>query len=97
MTIAEDDAKTRSVLLTAALDHIPFDGWSKLAMDRANDALKLPDGTVHRLFPRGVRELLTYSSSQADLQMLAGLAATDLSTLKIRERIALAVKLRIQA
>ena len=65
MTIAEDDAKTRSVLLTAALDHIPFDGWSKLAMDRANDALKLPDGTVHRLFPRGVRELLTYSSSQA--------------------------------
>jgi ubiquinone biosynthesis protein COQ9 len=29
--------------------------------------------------------------------MLAGLAATDLSTLKIRERIALAVKLRIQA
>jgi ubiquinone biosynthesis protein COQ9 len=96
MTLEDDDAKTRSALLAAALDHIPFDGWSKLAMDQANKDLELPDGTVHRLFPRGVRELLTYSSDRADQEMLSGLSTTDLNTLKIRERIALAVKLRIQ-
>ncbi|MBT3789376.1 MAG: COQ9 family protein [Alphaproteobacteria bacterium] len=97
MNTTSDDAKTRSELLQAALDHVPFDGWSKLSMDRANDDLKLPPGTVHRLFPRGPRELLTYSSQCADQQMLEGLSATDLGSLKIRERIALAVKLRLQA
>jgi ubiquinone biosynthesis protein COQ9 len=97
MTSAAEEDLNRSRLLDAALQHIPFDGWSKLAMDQANKDLGLPDGTVHRLFPRGPRDLLTFSSQRADQQMLEGLTATDLGTLKIRKRIALAVKLRLQA
>jgi len=96
-TTGPDETETRQALLQAALQHIPFDGWSKLTMDRAEQDLKIPDGTVHRLFPRGPRDLLVFSSEQADEQMLAGLATADLTVLKIRERIALAVKLRLLA
>ena len=63
----------------------------------ANENVALPPGSVHRLFPRGPRDLLTFSCDQADQQMLDQLANTDLSILKIRERIVLAVKLRLLA
>jgi ubiquinone biosynthesis protein COQ9 len=97
MTETLDENVTRNQLLDAALAHAPFDGWSKLSMNLAEQDLDLPTGTVHRLFPRGPRDLLVFSSNRADQQMLDQLAATDLSVLKIRERIALAVKLRLQA
>ena len=97
MTAEQEDAETRATLLEATLRHVPFDGWSKRAMDAGNTDLDLPDGTVHRLFPRGPRDLLTYSAASADAAMLQQLAATDLASLKIRERIALAVRLRIEA
>ena len=95
MTDNEDNI--RDQLLDAALAHIPFDGWSRKSMDEANSDLSLAKGTVHRLFPRGPRDLLAWSSQRADQQMLQGLADTELSTLKIRERIALAVRLRVEA
>jgi ubiquinone biosynthesis protein COQ9 len=50
-----------------------------------------------RAFPGGVVELLEFFIAEADRHMLDALARTDLSALKVRERIATAVRLRLEA
>jgi len=86
----------RRALLAASLKHIPFDGWSDQALETGARELQMVDGAAARLFPGGPAELLAFATEQADAAMLAGLAQHDLTKLKVRERIALAVRLRIE-
>ena len=52
---------------------------------------------IRRYFPGGARDALAAFSDWADARMAAGLAGRDLAALKVRERIALAVRLRLEA
>lgn len=49
---------TRDRLLSAALEHVPADGWSDTALIRARRALGLPRDAERLLVPGGGRELL---------------------------------------
>jgi len=90
----EPDA-LRPALAAAAVGEVPFEGWSDGALRRAARDLGLAPADVERAFPDGARDLIEYWAATNDEHMIDGLAKVDLGAFKVRERIALAVKLRL--
>ena len=84
-------------LLDAALNHVPFDGWSDDSLRAAARDLGMDMAHAKALFPRGGVDLALAYHKRGDAQMLARLAASDLHDLRFRDRIATAVRLRIEA
>jgi len=96
----EQDATTsrqaqRDAIITAALPHVPFDGWSDVCLKRAAASAGLDDGAAVRLFPNGPADAVIHFMDMADRLMLDEIAARDISALKIRERIATAIRTRL--
>lgn len=91
---SSQDLKT--ALLEDALKDIAFDGWSDGVLRKAADARGVSHDELDLLFPRGATDLLEAFSHAADAHMVRALEAVDLSTLKIRERITLGVRSRIE-
>ncbi len=83
-------------LLVAALEHIPFDGWSRQSLANAARDLDLDPATARRLFPRGGESLLDAFDEWADREMLAQLETKDVGALRQRDRIAAAVRARLE-
>ena len=84
-------------LLDAALMHVAFDGWSEVTFDAAIEDAEV-DATVARaLFPRGAVDLAVAYHRRGDAEMVARLAAEDLSEMRFRDRVAFAVRARIEA
>jgi ubiquinone biosynthesis protein COQ9 len=88
-----DDQTAREAVLAAALPHAAFDGFTDSVLQKA--AMEVGVKDVARLFENGPVSLIEFYSTWADTQMEAKLAATDLKAMKIRERIAAAVKARL--
>ena len=99
MTQQHDDLYTdeKHAILEAALIEADFDGFSLQTLRRAADKAGVSRDMQRLAFPRGVMDLVAYYSKSADQAMLEGLKAQDISSLKVREKIALAVRLRIEA
>ena len=85
------------VLLDAALLHVPFDGWSDAALKAAAEDTGIDLSLARALLPRGGVDLALAYHRRGDAAMAARLAAEDLSHLRFRDRIALAVRYRIEA
>ena len=83
-------------VLEAALVHVPFDGWSETTFRAAIAKAGVATGLARALFPRGGVDLALAYHAQGDAEMVAKLAATDLSALRFRERIAAAVRARLE-
>ena len=83
-------------LVEAALPHVVFDGWSPATLKAAIVESGVPPGLAHALLPRGVVDLALAYHRQGDAAMVAALAATDLTTLRFREKVTLAVRLRLE-
>ena len=88
-----DDQTAREAVLAAALPHAAFDGFTDSVLQKA--AMEAGVKDVARLFENGPISLVEFYSTWADTQMEAKLAATDLKAMKIRARIAAAVKARL--
>jgi len=87
---------TRNRVLDAALLHVPFDGWSDRTLRAALADAGLDAGLGKALFPRGGVDLALAYHARGDAEMAARLAATDLSALRFRDRIARAVRIRLE-
>lgn len=85
----------RQAILIAALLHIPFDGFTDSVLARAAEEAGVPKHELRRLFPDGPLSLVREFSEWADAQMIREIRRKQLTALKMRERIALAVKTRI--
>jgi ubiquinone biosynthesis protein COQ9 len=93
----DDGNRDRKVaLLRAVLRHVPFDGWNQKAFKAGAADLGLDLAQALLLVPGGMKDLAELFHEEADRQMLEALAERDLAALKIRERIALAVRLRLE-
>lgn len=87
----------RDQILDAALTDAVFDGWTQGTLASAAQRAGLTDFDAKRAFPGGVVEALNYHSARADARMLATLAADyHMDSMKIRERIATAVMVRLR-
>ncbi|AXI43792.1 COQ9 family protein [Sulfitobacter sp. SK011] len=83
-------------LLDAALDHVPFDGWSAATFDAAVRDSGV-DATVARaVCPRGAIDLAVACHIRGDTQMLERLKDQDLGAMRFRDRIAAAVRIRLE-
>ena len=92
--MAEDETKAR--VLEAALGHVPFDGWSERTLQAALADAGVAPGLARALFPRGGVDLALAYHARGDAEMLARLAAMDLSALRFRDRVAAAVRARLE-
>ncbi|MFW2541273.1 COQ9 family protein [Primorskyibacter sp. 2E107] len=87
----------QDTLLDAALMHVPFDGWSETTF-RAAVADADADPVVARsLFPRGAADLAVAYHKRGDAIMVRRIAETDLSDMRFRDKVAFAVRARIEA
>ena len=84
-------------LLDAALIHVPFDGWSDAALRAAATDLGLDLAAARALFPRGGIDLALAYHRRGDALMRTRLATHDLGALRYSDRVALAVRLRLEA
>ena len=100
MTDAEERVGTGTAgdrILEAALDHVIFDGWSEATLKAAIADAGVDPSLGHALFPRGGVDLALAYHDKGDRAMLARLEKKDLSALRFRDRIATAVRYRLEA
>lgn len=95
MTASYEDTKDQ--LLDAILNHVPFDGWSETSFRAAITDCGLDTGLARAICPRGAVDLALAFHTRGDKAMLDRIKAEDLSGLKFRDKIAAAVRFRLQA
>ncbi len=89
-----DETKTKDELLLAVLPNVPFDGWSIAALRGAARRLGMNEAEAIALFPH-TAAMVEWFSRWADREMIARIEAADFEAMKIRERIAAAVRARL--
>jgi ubiquinone biosynthesis protein COQ9 len=86
----------RARILDRALAHVPFDGWTEKALlEGAKDAGYAPAMALDA-FPGGVPDALDYAAARADAAMLDALEEVDLAKLRVRDRVAAAIRARLE-
>jgi ubiquinone biosynthesis protein COQ9 len=88
------DLKDR--LLDAALPHVAFDGWSEATFRAAIEDAKITPAQGRAAAPRGALDLALAFHARGDQQMVARIRAQDLSEMRFRDRVAHAVRTRIE-
>lgn len=87
------DIKTR--IIESALPDVPFDGWTYAVLEKSALACGFDAAMVRAVFPYGEKDAIRHFAVMADNAMLKELEAVP-SDMKIRERIALAVRTRFE-
>lgn len=99
MTVDQAEGEVRAArdaIVAALLPQVAFDGWTMKTVAAAAADAGYPDGTAERLFPRGVIDVLSHLSDLSDRKMLAAMTGQESAVTRVRGRIALAVRLRIE-
>lgn len=86
----------KDALALKALDDAPFEGWTADALGRAATSLGKPAMTAEALFPDGILDATRHLSTLFDRKLAAKLKRVNTDTLKVREKIALAVMMRLE-
>ncbi len=89
--------ETLDKLLDAALLHVPFDGWSEETFRAAVADAGIEMALARGICPRGAVDLAVAYHRRGDAAMLAALDAADLGEMRFRDRIAFAVRARLEA
>jgi ubiquinone biosynthesis protein COQ9 len=85
-----------SRLLEAAKLHVPFDGWSDATLRMAAQDAGIDPGLIPAICPRGAVDLALAYHDEGDRMMRERLEATDLSAMRFRDRVAFAVRVRLE-
>ena len=91
-----ENAHIRERILLGALTHVPFDGWSNAALAKGCADAGLERDAWREYFPGGVPDAVEDFHAYTDEKTEAVLAAENLAELKIRDRIAAAVRVRLE-
>lgn len=62
---------TPELFVENMLRHVPFDGWSEMAMQTTAEELGLSASDVAKLFPKGFASVITIGSDDVDAKMVA--------------------------
>ncbi len=88
---------TADRLLDAALTHVPFDGWSETTFRAAVQDAEVDRTVARALFPRGAVDLAAAYHRRGDALMLERIEAADMEGMRFRDKVAFAVRTRIEA
>ncbi len=83
-------------IITATLPIVAFDGWTMRALTQGAVASGYKKTDVIRVFPNGAMDAVNFYHEMCDKQLATELAGYNLDTMKIRQKITLAVRLRIE-
>ncbi len=88
--------QTINDILDAALLHVPFDGWSETTLNAALEETGIDSIVAHSLLPRGPVDLALAYHQRGDALMSKALSEADLSDMRFRDRVAFAVRTRLE-
>lgn len=88
--------RVRRQILEYALSAAPAQGWTETMLRQAARAAGVPAGHEKLAFPQGAQDLIHFYSQELDSELLRRLDGTDLDGMKVRDRIAFAVRARIE-
>jgi ubiquinone biosynthesis protein COQ9 len=91
----EEMLAIRRAILADALPNVPFDGWSGATLRQATTAAGHDPAMAARAFPGGAIELLAFWLSECDRVMLAGFDDPAVRKLKLRDKMAAAIRRRL--
>ncbi len=94
--MTEPVSETLQTLVEAALPHVAFDGWSPAAYAAAIQDSGVDPDTARIAAPRGALDLAIAFHRLGDQQMVERIAAQDWSEMRFRDRVAGAVRLRLE-
>jgi ubiquinone biosynthesis protein COQ9 len=96
--MAFDRDLARDSIVEAALAHVPFDGWTQATLARAAEEAGYEPATALRVFSGGPLAAIAHWTAMADRAMLAAIEneGDAFQTLKIRAKIARAIRLRLE-
>src|SRR6516165_7625590 len=86
----------RKALIEAMLPDVVFDGWSRPALRAGARRIGSPAEEATALFPGGAADLVAGFSRWADQRLLDRLESTTLDGLRVSERVALAIGIRLE-
>jgi ubiquinone biosynthesis protein COQ9 len=89
--------QAKESVLDAALSHVVFDGWSEATLKAAAAEAGVAADLVRVLFPRGPLDLAIAYHKRGDAAMVARLATSHLAAMRYRDRVAAAVRFRLEA
>ena len=87
--------RAKASVLQASTMHVAFDGWSEASFQAAIIDSGVSPALARALFPRGGVDLAVAYHQAGDAAMRAALAERDLGALRFRDRVALAIRLRL--
>ena len=85
----------KHALLQAILPHVAFDGWTQGAFDAAVAEVDMDASHAATLCPKGAVDLAILFHKEGDRAMAEALASEDLSGMRIRDKIARAIEVRL--
>ena len=88
--------KIKTAILEQALPDVPFDGWTNEVLERAAINAGFEAAMVRSVFPAGVKDAVSYLSYWADARMLERLKGEKNPPARIRDKIAFAVRTRLE-
>jgi ubiquinone biosynthesis protein COQ9 len=84
-------------LIDAALPHVAFDGWSEATFKAAVTESGIEETKARALVPRGAMDLALAFHARGDVAMADAMKVADLGDMRYRDKVAHAVRLRIEA
>lgn len=88
---------TQRKLLDAIGPHVAFDGWSEEAFRAACEESGIAPDEARLHCPRGAIDLAILFHREGDQRMIEMLDTADLSDMRFRDKVAHAIRLRLQA
>lgn len=86
----------KAAFLETMLEHVPFDGWTDTCFYQTAKDLDMVPAAARELFRGRSSEVVDYFMRSIDAEMMLRLEEKELDLLRIRERIKLAVQVRIE-
>jgi ubiquinone biosynthesis protein COQ9 len=83
-------------VLDAVLAQVPFDGWSRAAIDSAARAGAITRDEAKLAFPGGVIDMIAWHSLRADRLLVEEMERRGVAAMKVRERVTLGVRIRLE-
>ena len=87
--------RERTQILLATLPHVPFDGWTQVVIEAGIADAGLDSDLAWRAFPGGPADVVEFFSQYADRKMVAVLENMPLEDMRVRDRIAEVVRVRL--
>ncbi len=94
---AMDITTLRDTILEATLPNVLFDGWTDHALRSGTRAAGLGPDTLAQAFPEGAADAVIHFREWTDRRLATAYRTEDTTGLNLNDRVALAIRLRLQA